>query len=50
MELYLTAFVVLVMVLVVILGANENGPTFANQNEPTRIAVILVQQPTANFI
>ena len=32
------------------LGANENGPTFANQNEPTRIAVILVQQPTANFI
>jgi len=32
------------------LGANENGPTFANQNEPTRIAVILVQHPTANFI
>jgi hypothetical protein len=31
-------------------SANENGPTFANQNEPTRIAVILVQQPTANFI
>ena len=34
------------------LGANVNGngPTFANQNEPTRIAVILVHHPTQNFI
>jgi hypothetical protein len=38
------------MVMALRFSANENGPTFANQNEPTRIAVILVQQPTANFI